>query len=429
MQTQDAFTSDVSLLLMRNNLWRYLFYRTKSILDADAAVPDIINAMITYLQEYGSEGSDQTSDQLREALCKAVGRNVSMKDLGFDLGRWLYSESKLETSRGMEYPDPIRLPEKDELMLPHYKLAMAAATGNMALLNNVLSEDNRVDPFKVSIFGNAVTNSFAFNQPLIFDAIATYLEGLHSELKKVLHIYTFLWEKHLKEAMRTASQSWVRRIMNLVRKPYMRYSSGNFQNLLYRAIKDCSSEIAITFLDASNTRSIYLRLDAYVFKHACKHHSTDVVMRLLNIPSHGANSLWRNSSPLTIAINYGTANTVAAILGAGAVVDGIASRLYQDGSRFRTKVIPIEEAMKRGRLDIVQTLLNRGAKVGDLEVANRKKAVYNLLRDAKMKETGKHVPTYSEKYSKFKTQVPAPKDRSQRSPAPNPSRQGSDLNI
>ncbi|KAL1600543.1 hypothetical protein SLS60_006929 [Paraconiothyrium brasiliense] len=427
MQTQDAFASDPSRLFMRKHLWRYLFYRTKSILDADATVPDIINATISYLQGYGSEGSNQTSDQLREALCKAVGHTVSMQHLGFKLGDW--SPYEMYETHTILPSWHLKLPGDSELMLPHCKLAMAAATGNMALSKDVLSGKPRVNPFEITIFGNAVTNSFEFDHPAIFDAIAAHVEELAQQSGRYLGSYTFRWEDNLKEAMRTASISWIRRIIEFVGKPFFMYSSGSFQTLLHRAIIRCNSQTAITFLDATNTTTTRLRLDAYVFKYACKHHSTDVVMRLLNISYHGANSLWRNSSPLTIAVNFGTADTVTAILDAGAVVDGIASRLYDEGSKYRTKVVPIEEAMKRGNRDIIQILLSRGAKVEGLEVANRKKAVYNLLRDAKMKETGKHVPTYSEKYSKVKQQDPAPVHRFQRSPAPTPARQGSDLNM
>jgi hypothetical protein len=374
--------------------------------------------MISYLQDHSSEGSALPESRLREILCKAVSKTISMDELGFELGSWRHEESRHEPALKDGYPyTPPRQFVVRGLLEPAFLPAAAAAIGDITLMEEALSSapgPGSAGFYGKSLFGDIIANSVAFDHPGVLKAYSDYLDGLSMQLHTWMHapVSHYNWESLVIHSMKMGSNSWVKLLLDFAHKQCSRsHHSWKFGLALTFAIDNCTSSTTLNLLDSASAlveSNDHLYLDIGQFTRACARHNEGVVLRIANLLEGGVNHIWRNSTVLTLAVQHGSASVVAALVDAGAWVDGRSSSVFQGTSKFRTIVVPIEEAMKRGKCEIIQALLDRGATVTDLEIHSRKMAVYNVLRDAKMMETSEYVPTYAEKYTKTKTQAAVP---------------------
>jgi hypothetical protein len=414
-QTQDAFATDSSKKLLRKTFWLYLFHRTLVPLDADPLIPTAINAMISYLQDHRSEGPALLEKEMREILCKTVGKSTSMDELGFELGGWGNEENRHEPAILGSYHRI--LPGQDvghRILDPAFLAAAAAAIGDVALMEEALSnlDSTLVHAFRQSLFGDIIANSVAFDHPEVLEAFSNFLDRLHRQPQVRLNasVSHYNWELLVIDSIKKGADLWVKQLLEFALKHCSRSHNGwKFCQALVFAIDNCNGSMIINLLDSGKAlveSGTQFNLDVGKFARACAWHDEDVVLPMAKLLEGGVNHIWRNSTVLTLAVQHGRASTVAALVDAGAWVDGRSSSMFQGTSKFRTIVVPIEEAMKRGNCGTIQALLDRGATVADLKIHSRKRAVYNLLRDAKMMETSEYVPTYAEKYGKAKTQAP-----------------------
>lgn len=418
-QPQDAFSSAQSKQFMRKNFWLYLFNGSQLPRDANPEILDTINAMIEYLRKRSSKAAALNDKTLREILCKAASRTVSLSELGFKLGLWQSEEDRHEPALEYmrSYSRPVRgISASNGSFDIQCILAAVSAIGDDSLLKKILARHKRIYHGR-SVFGDIITNSFVFNCPGTLAAFSEYLDGLapsHSSLQasEVQSLMNYPWEKLVIQAMEMRSNSWVKLLLEFFLKhcPSAVFENNRkFSKVLIFAIEHCDSEAVANFLDAgSDLANGDFSLDARQFIYICIRHDEHVVLGVAKLlPPSGVNYVWRNSTPLTHAVKYGRVSAVVALLDEGADVNGRTSPYSLSSSNIRTIVVPIDEAIRRGKVDIIKALLDHNANAKHIRVQHRTKVVYNLLREAKMKQTGKYVPTYKEKYKKAKAPSPA----------------------
>ncbi|KAL5418391.1 hypothetical protein PMIN03_001111 [Paraphaeosphaeria minitans] len=432
-QPQIAFTSNKSKELMRKNLWLYMFNGTLLPRDANPEILDIINGMIEFLRGYSSKASTLDDKTLREILCKAVSKTISMSELGFELGFW-HDENRHEPILDYmgRYPRPLRgIFNTNGTIDTYCLLAAAAAIGDDSLLRKILAQLEHSSNYGKSIFGDILTNSFSFDCPEVLAAFSDYLDSLasseprlltpvdqrqRSRASELLCLELFSWDIVIKQAMEMKRSPWVKLLLEFILKYFPGKSSGNcwkFRGVLQFAIDKCDSAVVLNYLDSgSDLTTDRFSLEVGLFENICKKHDEHVALRVAKLLSVDVDYIWRNSTTLTIAVKHGTASMVAALLDAGARVNGRPAKCVLHSSKMRPVVVPIDEAIKRGKTDIIKILLDHDADVKHVNVDHRTKAVYDMLREAKMKQTGKFVPPYKEKCRRTKVQSPIVQSRS-----------------
>lgn len=425
-QPQTAFRSEKDKHLLRKGFWLYLFYASISLRDAQPAIPDAINGMIKYLVENSDKTAAIPDKTLREIICRAVAKHVSMVELGFPAWDHERDHEQFLAMRCYQHHTPQillallapRLFSTDGSINPHYLLGAAAAIEDIPLLLEILRRDK--EPLSLRnypIFGDIILNSFVFGRSEVLAAFSDWIDGLSwSECYLVIEdVARYPLRTMLEENLKTKNDVWLKLLLKFIGECARHGSDQSyalkrfnrlFTDMLNFAVEHCDSAAVVNFLDAASglKDDNYFHLKIGEFEQICRRHDEHVVVRVAELLSPDAEYIWRNHTTLTSAVNYGNEAIVAALIDAGADVNRSAAKLNVSLVKIREIVRPIDEAIKRGNADIVKVLLERGAKADDVELGHRSASVYNLLREAKMKETGKIFPTHDEHLQAIKEQ-------------------------
>jgi hypothetical protein len=120
------------------------------------------------------------------------------------------------------------------------------------------------------------------------------------------------------------------------------------------------------------------------YETACMYGREDVVRTFFDQGYIIANDKVRAKSPLIVAVSSGQLSIVKVVVEAGADVN-------HESTWNRGKVLPIMVAIRKQNVDIIHYLLDVGARlptVTDWPTGQRFRSIYEILRQAKMKEGG-----------------------------------------
>lgn len=391
-QPPNSFKSGPSKRLLQKNMWLYLFYHSKNLFDADPNLPTQINQIMRLLNRLGTPDPALEPDKLREILCKAAGRD--------EPHRFLH----------VLYPTYSRQTKLVMARMASLKLSIFAAIGDIKHLENTLRSLNENDLLVTSTFGNFFSNALEFDQPHVLTTISAHLSKLGPIIYESLNLGSSMLKicyNSLKAQMVLGNETGVIHLLDFLRNHHRAvFSFARCQNPVMDAMKGGNSNVVRSLLEYLNSDPATVHqfcLWVSDFEEICRHFkrdyhsSVDNVLTVLIQSGMGIDHVWARWTPLTIAIQFSTPELVAGLLDAGANVNGMPPRkVNRSDVRDYSHLIPIELAMKRPYVETVKKLLDHGASVRNVKIASRNKAIYNMVRDAKMKETSNYVSTFAE---------------------------------
>ncbi|KAL1606456.1 hypothetical protein SLS60_003860 [Paraconiothyrium brasiliense] len=403
-QCKEAFEGTNNYTILLKKIWLYLFYQSK-FRNPEHPLCNAINNMITFLGDEMAITTEAGLLSLREALCKAASVTMDTRHLPKYRGQLLARVLGFKTKSVWNVHEMMKAQVSTTT---HYqsKLGAASAVGNIKMVKTLLLENrpNTAECFvDNSIFGNPIHNAVALGNIEMLTAISESLKAIpRAEFYSSGDLGSYMSMNFTRALQKAANANRLDMVQILfdMHHARLRIEPSVFTSWVTIALRSCNDKLLDMVFDVKFPTDQKIKIELEVFQLACEASNANAVAKLIRHPAMGPNHVWRTSTPLLVAVKEGSAEVVQSVLRSGAVVNGVPVLKYRYSEPFYETVKPIAVAMNRGNTEVIQVLLDNGAQLRGLIVASENKAVYNMLREAKMQATGTYVPTYAWKYRK-----------------------------
>ncbi|KAF1958213.1 hypothetical protein CC80DRAFT_534015 [Byssothecium circinans] len=376
---------------VEENLWLYLFFRSKVLLDANPWVPEKVNEAIQWLCQERGATTLKEEDDVREIVCKTFAQRMSS---------FCYLELT-DKSRAMRSKWGEKLCSWD-------KLVMAVDFNDVGMFTELLTQCTGSLSPSGTIFEDFLHLAVIESNIGIVEALAQYLDACDTKptsnkpviIAQLLIEVTSIGATSFK---RTISCAMTRGNVKLI---------DILVSIHHNHVRKLDTEIYVRWLMESRDSgklSVMKYFCTMPYPHSAPPMPKDlfrlvlqlqcpmILTALLGPGRLDAGQAGPDIFPLIEAMELGDTETVRIMLDAGAHVNG-----YKGGrSPGRLPFLPLQYAVNSARpwsvmRGIVNLLIERGAQIADLGMSQAGDECYYMIRELKIKSGDWDLPLHRE---------------------------------
>ncbi|CAN9281778.1 unnamed protein product [Alternaria sp. RS040] len=394
--------------IFRENSGRYLYYRSKVLLDAHPDLPNMVNDMVNHVAKGMNKDTGNEKETLRQGLCDSL--QLSHEDLLF---RWVFRHKTPGLPLGWIYPHP-PFGHLDKLVA---EICLGYHSRIPALMQGLPSFEGH------HIFGAPLQLATKLGHKAVVKAILENISAVLNDLYDlrctrdaiIMDIGIFvhpgrskLSMKHsfMGDAVVTAICQNDEDLLNLLLGWYKSHAFAIPAKVWDRLLKTAITRSSLAMIQAVATLRSPKRGSAWKvrwidYQTACEHNREDVVRFFLDQGHIDVNNKAVASSPLVKAVVAGHLNIVKILVEAGADVNYV--------STWKSKqTTPILVAIKRRNFDISHYLLKKGSHMPQISNEWDERGLllcYKNIKCEKMESGCRDFPSYTEFRGTFDQEI------------------------
>lgn len=223
----------------------------------------------------------------------------------------------------------------------------------------------------------------------LFDAVLHHLNNLKKSIKReTLGCYDYNFAEAICSAIRAGNTRFVDELVKFRQTIFRRVEKRTYNGWLEIGIEHGNTDVVESILRLNPSGSL---VNNRLFTIACRTGNVDMVNLLLDDEELEINDGTLFTNFLCCAIKVSDIPVVAAVLDAGADVNGAFPR-YQ---RSTKTVSPMEVALNRNSKELLELLMSRGATMPPRARWPKTKMLYTMIREVAIANGATDIPAYS----------------------------------